>query len=223
VSNEFIDVFGICFVVFIGWVVFAYLSRLNNYIKNYKKVALLFFVGTIVLFAVYFEKIKHFFIPFSPIPFLFLFFFYCGLFITYRYVKPCINLTIVEKLEARKVYFASISYRYIVYKSFDIVFQQTAILCILASLKDFAIPYYGLVLLFAISFSCAHIFMLNRGLVIGALFLGAALFGGLLFPILLNFQYGIFYTYILHWLFYIALGVLTHFSHKFGHNTKFAL
>lgn len=222
-SKEIIDLISICIVLFIGFIVFTFLSSQKlNHIKNYKRVSLLFFYATTILFFLYLNDIKSYFAIFSFVPLFLLLFFYFGLFLVYRLMKRYVDPTIVEKLEARKVYFASISYRYIIYKSFDIVFQQMSIVCVLVFLKNLHIVYPLLVTLFAVSFAISHLFMFQRGSLIGILFMGSAFFGGLTFPLLLNFQYGIIYTFILHWMFYITLGVLTYAGHKLHPKLKLA-
>ena len=218
------DLFNISFIVLIGWLILNYLSHPRvHIIKDYNQIALLFLISTVTLFIVYFTFIKQLFIIFSPIPFFLLGVFYCLLLLIYRFMRPYVDVALIEKLESKKVYFASLSYRYMIFKSFDILFQQVAILCVIAFLKDLHISYPFLVLFFAAGFSVSHFFMFQRGLAIGMIFLVSAFFGGLIFPLLLSLQYGIVYAFMLHWLFYIALGVFAHFSHKLHPGLKVAL
>jgi hypothetical protein len=219
-----LDISKIGIVIVIALSVFNYLSLQRiDYIREYKKVSLLFLLNTFLLLILFFNSIKVFFSSFEPLPIFLLLLLYVFLFSTYKFMRKYTDFRIIEKLESKNVYFASISYRYIIYKSFDILFQQIALLCILTSLRDFNLPYISLGILFSLSFAVGHLFMIRKGIFIGLLFIISAFFGGLIFPILLLDQYGIFYTFIVHWLFYILLGVITHIGRRTGNRMVFAL
>jgi hypothetical protein len=222
-TGTFADIGNILVVAGISWVIFRVLDLQNeSYIKFYKRISLLFFSGALTLFVLYFSFLKRYFEIFSFTPFILLVLFFIILVLVYHSMRRSITLDFLRNLEERKIYFASMSYRYLIYKSFDIFYQQVAIICVLTFMRDLGISFITLIVLFSISFSLSHLHMLKRGMFVGTIFLGAALFGGIIFPILLTVQYGIVYSYMVHWTFYIVLGVITHYSHKHHKNRNHA-
>src|SRR5579859_4852283 len=116
------NLFNISFIILIGWLILHHLSHPKvHLIKDYKQISLLFLISTVIFVTLYFPFIKQFFIIFSPTPFILIGIFYCFLLLLYHFMRSYIDVALVEKLESKKVYFASISYRYIIFKSFDIL------------------------------------------------------------------------------------------------------
>jgi len=204
--------FNSCFVLVICWAAFRYHTVKNiSYIKDCKKVSFLFLLSSLLLFFLYFSFLKQFFLKFTVAPFLFLFLFYLLLIGAYRIMQSHLNEKLIKKNEAKRMYWTSMSYRYIVSKSFNILFQQMGVLCVVALLKDLAFSYFSIMLLFAFAFGITHIYLYRKKIIslIAEIFIPASFLGGFIFPlILLNVSYGIVYTYMIHWSFYLFFGVL---------------
>ncbi|HUD44753.1 MAG TPA: hypothetical protein VMR41_04380 [Patescibacteria group bacterium] len=121
-------------------------------------------------------------------------------------MKQHVKQNILQKYEAKKFYFASMSYRYIVTKSFNILTQQVGAISIIAMLKDLGFSNQLVMLLFALIFGLSHLYLFKRDFFFGAVTTTAAFLGGFIFPvIILNVQYGVVYTFMLHWLYYLTL------------------
>lgn len=214
--NEFFNVCNICVILVVGWAAFAYVSKHKlNYIKDYKKVSVVFLLGTLAFILLYFRYLGQFFVTFSFIPFLILIVFYFLIIFIYRYLRPHRNKALIQKNEAKGLYFTSMENNYLISKSFNILFQQVGILCVVAFLKNLGIQTILIMIIFAILFGVSHIYLYVKNLssMIAEIFIPASIVSGLLFPpMVLTIQYGIIYTYSIHWSFYIILGALLQYN-----------
>lgn len=214
--KEFFDIINVCVVLVLSWLVFGYVSKHElNYIKNYIKVSLVFFFGTCVLFFLYLSYLKQFFIEFSLTPFLILFIFYLLAFLIYCFMKNHLNKHVIQQNELRRIYSTSMSNYYLISKSFNILFQQMAVICVVALLKDLGFTTVTIMLLFGFAFAFTHIYFYKtkKASMIAKIFIPASFIGGLVFPLIITIiQYGIIYTFIVHWLFYIFLGVFMNYT-----------
>lgn len=106
------------------------------------------------------------------------------------------------------MFFLHFSLRYLVSKLFDITFQQTLVLLLVASLARAGLSLRSVCLLCAVLFGGPHLYLLGRnGIVIGGYFLAFSLLAGLVFPYaIMRFRRGLAYTFSLHLFFYIFTG-----------------
>lgn len=103
------------------------------------------------------------------------------------------------------MYFLHFSLRYFFSKLFDIAFQQTLVLLLVASLAREGLSLKAVCLLCCLIFGVPHLYLLSHnGVVFGGYFLVFSLLAGLVFPcIIMRFRQGPVYAFSLHLLFYI--------------------
>lgn len=164
------------------------------------------------LFPIYFFRQQ--FLPlledFSILPFIVLFLVLVVTLLIYhitrKYLRPPTKLI---KRYPNSV-FLRIDSKYVIPKSFEILFQQSLIIVFVILLSSLGLNMGWLMLTFAIFFGAIHAFLIKtEGLVIGSYFTVTSILGGLLFPpVILLLPYGFVYSYTLHWFFYSFSPVL---------------
>ncbi|HLC98316.1 MAG TPA: hypothetical protein VJC21_06075 [Candidatus Nanoarchaeia archaeon] len=106
-------------------------------------------------------------------------------------------------------FFIQMDYRYLVSKSFDILFQQMMILMLVLWLSQQGFSLSMTMLFSLLLFGGVHIFaLIPAGKLFGMYYLIASLLGAVVFPLLvLTVNYGFVYSYALHFFFYTASAV----------------
>ncbi len=100
--------------------------------------------------------------------------------------------------------------RYLVSKSFEVLFQQLVIAALTLLLASTGLTMTGIVLAFLCLFGLLHLPMLRLvGRGPGLYYALAATTGAVVFPVLiLRVHYGFVYSYTAHWFVYVLAGVL---------------
>jgi len=124
-------------------------------------------------------------------------------FLTKKYVNP------PEKFLKKHEYhlFLKLDYRYIISCSFELVYQQTLILMLVTILHDEGLSLIRIIIIFSLIFVPIHALMFIKDRFSGAYYTTASLFGAVVFPaLILSFENGIIYSYIVHLAFYMIGG-----------------
>lgn len=206
------DLLSLLFIGFYTFVVFYYLAEKKvNYIKRYLLVSILHLLATVLVLRI-FQRLLSQYLPYLNL----LLFAFIAIFILvimiYRIFRRFINIKIVTKHQNSGTYTASLNQYYAVSKSFNILFQQTLILISVLLLKNIGLDVLKTSIVFSLAFGVAHIILVDWRKPYTFLVVMASFFVGAIFPvIILLFPLGIVYTYILHWLFLIMLGIAPHF------------
>lgn len=209
---EILTDFFLLFVLwYIGWAgVFLFTNKLD-YLERPLSVTIYFLSLSLIalylfsdVIGVLYEKITFFSLL---ILFCFLFFNFLTYFLSNKFLKRPYKL--IEQYP--KVLVIKMDYRYLVSKSFDILYQQIIIIILILLLAKSGLGILQITIVFSILFGIGHVPIIKfENDFFGFLTLIASFTASFLFPILiLNFQYGFIYTYILHWLFYTNVGLLS--------------
>ena len=120
--------------------------------------------------------------------------------ISHKYLQPPTRL--IEKYPHQ--YFIKMDYRYIISKSFDILFQQVMIVIMVMWLSQQNHSLSEIILYFVLLFGLVHVFALfPAGKIFGTYYLIASLIGAVIFPMLiLKVNYGFVYSFVIHVSFY---------------------
>jgi hypothetical protein len=196
---------------FIGWGALYHIpENKRNYTRNFITISIYFSIVSFIVIYLFKDIIYPLAGRISYIPLFILAFFFLINFLTYffsnKFLKKPIH--ILEKYS--DISYLDLDYRYLVSKSFEIFFQQILIVALVFLLNEQGINLYWITLIFAILFGFGHLPMirLQKGF-FGFLVFVASIAASFFFPFLiLTFEWGFIYTYILHWLFYINSGVL---------------
>lgn len=188
------------------WGVFEYvlLKRGVNYVNNYLITSWYFFLSATLIVVIF----QDYFIPiirdFEFVPFLALFSVFLFHTLIYYFFKKYFTLS--DKLIRRylKVQFLLMDYRYIVARSFNILFQQVLIVLLAWILVVGGLDMNGIIFAFIIIFVVAHIPVIGvMGMKFGSYFIVASVFAAWIFSLLVvKVNYGFVYSFALHQLFY---------------------
>jgi hypothetical protein len=109
----------------------------------------------------------------------------------------------------RHIYFLRMDDRYLVSKSFEILFQQTLLASLVLVLVDAGLSTSRIVIACVTLFAVAHVPLLKLvGRVFGVFYIVSAAVAAAVFPLLIaGVEAGIAYSYVLHSLFYTLAGV----------------
>lgn len=208
-TDELVIVLKIALVIvgWGGWLVL--LNRGTSYIRNYLLASTYLFslvILTVVLFRegsveVFSTPSAGAYLLLLPL-FLFNVFAY---FVAHRFLqRPEVFIR-----DNPREFNIPMDYRYLLSKSFEILFQQIVIALLTNFLIGFGWTLAGVILLFAILFGFMHMPGLRLlGKFFGTYYLIAGVVAGIVFPIaLVSFRDGFVYNYIIHWLFYILSGI----------------
>lgn len=198
---------------FTGWAVWLMLIKRGiNHVVTFRISSLYFFSLFLVTVFYYNYRLKTFItnLPIKVFPFFFLFFFFIILTCLYYYSNRIFNKEILMSHKEKYMYFATMDYRYLISKSFDILFQQIALLCLILSLRELISSSFQIILLVGVIFGLIHIPLLKTKYnKIAPYFIIASFFAGVVFSFLiLLLPYGLIYSYAIHWCFYAIAGLL---------------
>jgi hypothetical protein len=195
----------------VGWGGFYHIpEHKRDYIRNYIIMSFYYcFVSLGVLFL-FMKIIDPLWKKITFVPLAILLFFFIVNFLTYFFSnkflkKPAKFLEIYSH-----IHYLHLDYRYLFSKSFEIFFQQILIISLVFLLQQKGLNLYWISFVFAILFGFGHLPMikLQKGF-FGLMIFISSIAASFFFPFLiLNFEWGFIYTYILHWLFYTNSGIL---------------
>jgi len=211
-----LNIFRLVFLGIFTGIVFGYLAEQRvNYIKYFLRISILHSLAIFIVAFIFhgtfsrhlqilnWELIVLFILPIPAIDIIFLAF------------RRFIRKDIVFYHQNHGIYASSLSCRYAISKSFNVLFQQTLILASIFTLLDMGISTFQIIVLFAAGFGIAHIIIVDHKKPYTLLVIIASFFGGGIFSyLILFFPYGFFYSYLLHWLFLVVLGISPHFLYK---------
>ena len=195
------------------WGVFIFLLKRGvNYIQTFRLVVGYFLCFSFLAAYIYKPFLFPFFahLPLKILPFSLLLLFYLLAFIIYAVGKKIFDKEILEENKQQWMFFATFDNRFLLSKSFDILFQQILLLSLVLFLQNFIQSNLLIILITGIIFGSMHLPMLktkhNR---IAPYFIFFSFLAGVFFSFLILFlPYGFLYSYITHWLFYIFAGII---------------
>jgi hypothetical protein len=195
---------------FVGWgVLMIIFKKRSDYIKNFIFVSVYYLVVSFIIifsfrniFGEIYNKMTIFPLVILLVFFIinFLEFFFSNRFLT----KP---IKFIEKFS--EVTFLRMDYRYLISKSFDILFQQLLIIVLILIMYKSGMGIILITVIFSFLFGFGHVPIIKiHKTFFGYFYLAASLFSSFLFPyLIIHFKYGFIYTYIAHWLFYTNSGI----------------
>ncbi|MDO8556328.1 MAG: hypothetical protein Q7R96_04105 [Nanoarchaeota archaeon] len=196
-----IIVFGIFFVMKLN-------GKGVTYVHNYGLTVIFFILSTILAINIFdfpFEKIA-----ITPLAISSLIALYILSLSTYSLAKKLLKppQTLLKKYPDH--YWITLDYRYLISKSFEILFQQTMIIIGVWMLYNAGFSLLKTITYFFIIFGFIHLIGISTaGKTMGIFYLLASLIGALFFPILIIASPdGFIYSYIVHFLFYIIAGIV---------------
>ena len=194
----------------IGWGGFSFLrSHGINYIDNYL-ITTIYFINLnllcIYLFRdIFKEKLSK---PSKLQIALFLIFFIILGFVYYI----CGNSSNLPNLLKKfpEISLINFNFRYILTKSFEILFQQITIIFLILLMHKNKVSLKNMTIFFATIFPLTHLVNYFFTTTLFALiFQVASIIGGLTFPyLIIKIKNGFLYTYLLHWTFYLVLKII---------------
>jgi hypothetical protein len=203
---------------FLVWLTYYFLSnRKMSYVEKYRLTAIFFLLASALILLV-FHRDLYFLIKsnFQIIPFLSLILLFVFNSLAYKYVGSFFpNYKKAFELDGT-LYFAKFDKKYLLSKSFEILYQQIMISLLSIWLVGSGFYFLTTVFIFALVFGLGHVplFFYSKKSV-GLFFLFASIISSFVFPFLiLKVEWGIVYSYIFHWIFYIIAGFV------FIRNTK---
>ncbi|MEX1014675.1 MAG: hypothetical protein WDZ80_05950 [Candidatus Paceibacterota bacterium] len=189
----------------------------KNHLDNYILTSLYFLFFAFIIFITYYERLTPYFQDFRFQPLLILILSFVVFFFIYKFFKLVFEKPkdIIKKYPSE--YFLYMDNRYFFSKSSDIVFQQVAIIAMVDMFKDAGMDLFLMIISFAVVFGLIHIPLVRtKGRDFGAYFILAAIISAIFFPFLIiQFNYGFVYSFIIHWLFYIFSGMLFWIKYNF--------
>lgn len=193
-----------------GWIFFV--KKGLHYIKTYRIAAGYFTFLSIIVWMFYRNHLFTFFshLQIKIFPFYFLSLFFIGVFGIYHYSHKIFGRGLLSSHIERKILTATMDYRFLIAKSFDILFQQILFLSLLVSLKGLLVQNSLIILICGVIFGTVHLpLLVIKHNALAIYFVIFSFFAGILFSYLILFlPYGFIYAYILHWSFYIFIGVV---------------
>ncbi|HSW97317.1 MAG TPA: hypothetical protein VLF89_05835, partial [Candidatus Saccharimonadales bacterium] len=174
-----------------------------DYITNYKKVSVYFFVATIIPIIFFFNRLLPFVQNFSILPLVALLLFYIISLLLYKKTKPLYRDEFVKDYYPAVRSMAAMDNRYLLSKSFDIFFQETLFIIWYSLLKDIGISmtYMIFISIFITAFThvCMFFFVKESPQYVWYLTIASSSVA-VFFPFLiLTVAYGFFYTFIIHY------------------------
>jgi len=204
---------------FISWVLFWTLGWLGihflpkertNYEKNYIFVSVYFLIISVIMIFYYKDIIYEIYKYLNFFSFFLIVGFFVFNLLSYRFANKYLIRPAEKLLKYADIYYLHFDKRYIISKSFDILFQQILIIVLVFLLRNNGLNLLWISILFAIMFGVGHIpaLRLHKSF-FGILIFTASILSSFLFPyLILTYKYGFVYTYIAHWLFYTNTGIL---------------
>lgn len=208
----YFTVFQYFTIWFIGWGIWVFLVKKNlNYVKTYRIATIYFLFLSIIVLFFYKPYLTFYFhnFPFKLFPFYIVILFFLISSAVYFFAKKIFGNNFLSLHLANNLFFATMSFRFLLAKSFDILFQQLLLLSLVLSFRTEGFNILQIISLVTIFFGLSHVFLLGiRSDKITFWFVLASFFAGAIFSsLILLSPYGFIYSYLIHWSFYIAIGI----------------
>lgn len=207
---EILDISVWILLWLVGFGLFNFLRKRGmTYTAKPTLVVLYFLASTGMVILYFYEKVFSASSFFSLTAMSVLLVMYAAAFLTYYFSHKYLQkpTQLIEKYNDQ--YFIKMDYRYLISKSFDILFQQTLIFILVILLSEQGIDLSKIVLVFVLVFGIIHVVNIPvAGKLFGIYYFIASVIGAFLFPILiLKVEGGLVYSYILHFFFYTISAV----------------
>lgn len=189
---------------------FYLIGRGINYVKDAEVTTLYFLFVSVTMLGLFGDRLAPFLDDYAGLPFGILavaFLLNLGI---YYYVPTFFRRPSVLIKKYPNEFFLALDSRYLISKTFDIIYQQIFIILLVAALARIGLSVKEITLAFALLFSVIHFPLIwIEGRLWGIYFMTAALLSALFFPpLILQVPYGFIYTFIIHWGFYTLSGML---------------
>ena len=199
------------FLWFFGWFGWYLIPKhKRDYINNYLIVSLYFCAISLILIYIFRNPLDTLTKNLSVFPVIILAGFFVLNFLTFFLSNTFLRKPIEFIDKYSTVHYLKMDYRYLLSKSFEIFFQQILIVSLVLLLHENGLSVTWITIIFVCMFGFGHIPMLKlcEGF-FGTIIFTAGIFSAFLFPyLILIFEHGYIYTYILHWFFYTNTGLL---------------
>jgi len=189
------------------------LRRGINYVKRFPVTCLYFLVLSAVIAGLFRTTLARVGADLSLTPFVVLALAYIITIVVYRVAR--VHLTKPRQLIERNPYeqFLTLDYRYLLSKSFELLFQQIMIVLLILTIYDVAPALIHVIVVYGVLFSLAHLpiypFIGTNEKVFRVLYLVASITSAVLFPVLiLRVELGFVYAYAIHLSFYTLSALL---------------
>ncbi|OIO40744.1 hypothetical protein COU56_05105 [Candidatus Pacearchaeota archaeon CG10_big_fil_rev_8_21_14_0_10_31_9] len=196
---------------FIGWGgIYALPKMITDYRKNYFFVSAYFLFLSFLMAYYYKDIIYEIYKNISLFSIFLITILFAFNFLSYGLANKYLRKPTDTLLKHADIHFLHLDKRYLISKSFDILYQQILIIVLVFLLKNQGLNLIWISILFALIFGFGHIpaIRLNKSF-FGTLIFLASIISSFLFPyLILTFKYGFIYTYMAHWLFYTNTGIL---------------
>jgi hypothetical protein len=191
-----------------GWAVFGYMLRRGiDYVKRFPVTCAYFITISIVIAVLFRTRLAPVAANFTPAPLVVLAFVYVVTIALYRVAH--LRLARPQQLIERNPYelFLTLDYRYLLSKSFELLYQQVMIVLLILSIHDLTPALLHVVVIYGIVFPLAHLpiypFIGTNEKTFRVFYLVASVVSAILFPVLiLKVDFGFVYTYAMHLSFY---------------------
>lgn len=167
-----------------------------------------FLILSLIVFSLFRNLFINLFKDFTIIPFLVLTIAIIIELLLYYFFQNHLNPPKILKEKYSNIIFLQMSYKYTFYKFFDILFQQMMIVVLIYKLLEHFQNIKIILLVIVFLFGAVHLPLLKFFKIgLGSFFVSMSMIGIVFFTLLiLYFNYGMIYSYTLHWAFYTFLG-----------------
>ncbi len=182
----------------------------RNYIKNYILISIYFFLISLILIFIFRKIMEDLSKRLTILSLVLILILFLIIFLTYFFSNKFVKKPLEFLAKYSHVSYLMMDYKYLLSKSFEILYQQILIISLVFILAESGLNLFFITIIFVILFGFGHlpVIKLQKDF-FGYFILLAGLCSSFLFPFLiLNFKYGFIYTYIAHWLFYSNTGLL---------------
>lgn len=204
-----------------GWGVYGLMLRRGiNYVKRFPITCLYFLTLSVLIVILFRTTLARVSTQFTVTPFIVLGFVYAVTITIYRTAR--LRLTKPERLIERNPYeqFLTLDYRYLISKSFELLFQQIMIVLLVLTIYDAAPKMIHVIVIYGVVFPLAHLpiypFIGTNEKSFRMFYIVASIVSAILFPLLiLSVDCGFAYSYAIHLSFYTLSALIL-----WGRNTR---
>ncbi|MEJ2721945.1 MAG: hypothetical protein P8181_12530 [bacterium] len=187
-------------------------GRRINYIDGFPVTCVYFLLWSVLVFLLFRDTFARIAYEITPVPFLVLAVVFAVQALLYR-----LGARRMERPDALirnnpREMFLRLDYRYLVSKSFEVMFQQVMVVLLILTAWRLTGSLLGTVVVFAAVFAFAHLPMVaifgERAGFFAGLYMVAAMASAVAFPVvILEVNLGFVYTYAMHTMFFTILGL----------------
>ena len=189
---------------------FFYLNKRRiTYTENYITTSVYFLFLALAATLLFKEELKLLFAPFEVMPFALLIVTFILNGLAYYAANKFLTKPTLATRRNSTQYFFRRDFRYLVSKSFEILFQQVLIAVLILMLKEQGFSLDQIILIFSLLFCIVHLPLLKTaGVGFGVFYIFSSIVSAFIFPYLvLEVNHGFIYSYTVHWVFYILAGL----------------